>query len=185
MRINYTFLIILFLSAAFSCKSTKTVTAENTVESSTVENDSGTSVQDDSDTTVNQQEEHSIFATIDRGACYGSCPTYKMTIHSDGFVEYQGIRAVDLIGNYTTTITKAQMEELTKMAEEIDYMTLEDVYDGPVSDLPGTRTSIVIDGVRKEVYRRYEYPKRILKFEALFDDIMKNSDWTKTEEDQD
>ena len=62
-------------------------------------------------------------------------------------------------------------------------MNLEDVYDSPITDIPGTRTSIVIEGVRKEVYRRYQYPKRILKFEELFDNVMKSAKWEKVVED--
>ena len=73
------------------------------------------------------------------------------------------------------------MTQLIDTATSIGYMDLEDRYDGQVTDLPGAKTSIVIDGVSKEVYRRFNYPKRILHFERLFDAILNSTAWSKDE----
>jgi hypothetical protein len=123
----------------------------------------------------------SLFASIERGACYGSCPTYKMYIYSDGSVDLIGTRAVDYIGTYTGHVKSEQMTALRDTAISIGFMDLEDRYDGQVTDLPGAKTSIVIDGVSKEVYRRFNYPKRILHFERLFDAILNGNEWAKVE----
>lgn len=179
MKLSYTFFLILLSTALFSCKSSKNASdqAPDNIETT----QSTSSVKPGTDGSA--QIERSVFATIHRGACFGSCPTYKMTIYTDRFVEYEGIRAVDLIGKYTSTISQEEYDKFIEVAEFIEYMSLEDVYDGPITDIPGTRTSIVMNGVRKEVYRRYEYPKRILKFEELFDNIMKTAQWTKVEKE--
>lgn len=163
-----------------SCKSTKNA-ADNSSEK--VETTEGSSQIGQKTDAEQKQDEKTIFATIHRGACFGNCPTYEMTIYTDRSVDYHGIRAVDLIGEYTSTISQKEYDHFIDVANEIEYMSLEDVYDGPITDIPGTRTSIVINGVRKEVYRRYEYPKRILLFEELFDNVMKSAEWTKIEED--
>lgn len=175
MRLIYILFVTVVAFSLLSCKSSKNAT-KDPVHSS--ENSSNSSVSNET-----SQPERTVFATIHRGACFGNCPTYKMTIYSDRSVDYEGIRAVDLIGKYTSTITQKEYEGFIETAEFIDYMNLEDVYDGPITDIPGTRTSIVIKGVRKEVYRRYEYPKRILKFEELFDNVMKSAKWEKVVED--
>lgn len=122
----------------------------------------------------------SLFAYIKRGVCYGTCPSYEMKIYNSGFVEMTGIRAVDLIGDYTTTITADQMRAFIEKAESINYFSMEDAYDNEmVTDLPETKTSIVIDGKRKEVRRRYNFPKEIVAFETLFDSLLKSEKWTK------
>ena len=178
MTPKYILFAIILTSASISCKSSKNVTEtssdyiEATEESTTVTTEKEVTLI-----------ERTVFATIHRGACYGSCPTYKMTIYSDRSVEYEGIRAVELIGKYTSTISQKEYDQFIETAEFIEYMNLEDVYDSPITDIPGTRTSIVIEGVRKEVYRRYQYPKRILKFEELFDNVMKSAKWEKVVED--
>ncbi len=177
MRPKYILFTILLTSSLLSCKSSK-----NAADGSS-ENIEATEVSTETPEKEEAQIERSVFATIHRGACYGSCPTYKMTIYSDRSVEYEGIRAVDLIGKYTSTISQKEYDEFIETAEFVDYMNLEDVYDGPITDIPGTRTSIVLNGVRKEVYRRYQYPKRILKFEELFDNVMNSAKWEKVVED--
>lgn len=121
----------------------------------------------------------SLFAYIRRGACYGNCPTYELKIYNSGFAELNGIRAVDLLGEYTTTISKAKMLGFIEKAKSIGYFQMEDAYDNEmITDLPETKTSIVIDGKRKAIRRRYNYPQEILSFEKLFDDILESEKWT-------
>ena len=126
---------------------------------------------------VDSTEERSLFASIERGACYGFCPTYTMKIYSNGFVEYTGFRAVDMVGSFTRTITQEEMDAILDKAIEIDFINMKESYDGPVSDLPGTKTTVVIDDKLKEVYRRYDFPKSILSLEVLFDSLLKSLDW--------
>lgn len=121
----------------------------------------------------------SLFAYIRRGACYGMCPTYELKIYNSGFAELNGIRAIDLLGVYTTTISKDKMRALIEKAKSIGYFEMDDVYDNEmVTDLPETKTSIVIDGKRKAIRRRYKYPNEILSFEKLFDEFLETEKWT-------
>lgn len=129
------------------------------------------------DTTVSDTTARQFFASIKRSPCYGTCPTYNMTIYSDGFVEYEGIRSVDMIGKYTTTISNEQLQKFAQTARDIGFMDMEDSYDGLISDLPSATTTIVLDEVRKQVYRRHNYPKRILTLEQLFDDLLTTAPW--------
>lgn len=122
----------------------------------------------------------SLFAYIRRGACYGTCPTFEIKIYNSGYAELKGTRALDLIGDYTTTISKDKMHALLKRATEIGYFEMDDVYDNEmITDLPETKTSIVKDGARKSIRRRYNYPKEILSFEKLFDALLETENWTK------
>ena len=163
-----------------SCKTSKeaTASAPDTTETTTAEvplDQSELATEEpaqDADTT-----EREFFASIERTPCFGQCPTYNMTIYSDGFVEFHGVRFVDMIGDFTTQISDKKLEEFRKRAREIGYMELNDKYDGMVTDLPSTTTTIVLDGKKKSVYRRYDYPKRILTFEQLFDDLLKSERW--------
>lgn len=128
----------------------------------------------------------SLFAYIRRGACYGTCPTYEIKIYNSGFAELKGTRFLDLIGNYTTTISQAKMRALIEKAKSIGYMNMEDVYDNEmITDLPETKTSIVIDGKRKAIRRRVNFPTEILSFEVLFDELLKSEKWTKIEGSED
>ncbi len=120
----------------------------------------------------------SLFASIDKGFCFGTCPVYTIKIYKSGYVRYKGVRNVEQEGEFFTTIGYKEMLKFISVAKEIDYMNLKDVYDNEgVTDLPTTITSIVLNGQRKEVRRRYDFPTKILAYEKVFEELLKNGDW--------
>lgn len=126
----------------------------------------------------------SLFASIKRGYCFGTCPVYELNIYNSGFVTYKGVRNVDMLGEYTTQLSNTEMAKFVSLASEIGYMEMKDEYDNPgVTDLPECNTSIVMGGKRKAVKRRYGYPKSILTFEKLFDELLKTQKWDKVIEE--
>ena len=133
----------------------------------------------------NVSEDDSLFASINRGYCYGTCPVYQMNIYNSGIVTYNGIRNLDLLGKYTTTISKEQMTMFFDAVNATGYLQMEDEYDNHgVTDLPKTTSSIVVNGKRKQVMRRYGYPKSIIVFEKLFDDLIDSEEWNPVDLDQ-
>lgn len=169
-----TFGLILFAS----CKSTKDADSDADIKDTVVE------APAEENTVVIEEaqledtiEGRTFFASIDRSPCFGTCPTYKMTIYTDGFVELEGIRFIPMIGNYTTTVSKATLENFKTQAKAVGFMGLDDRYDGAISDVPSATTVMVLDGVRKEVYRRFDYPQRILILEKCFDSLMETEKW--------
>lgn len=180
MKKRNTLILALFFSAAalIGCKTTEEAT-ENTIDASseTPLSDSDLSTSDETPVETDSVE-RTFFASIERTPCFGNCPTYTMTIYTDGFVEFHGTRGVDMIGDYTTTISDKKLENFKTQAKAIGFSEMKDKYDGPVSDLPSTTTVLMIDGERKEVYRRFDYPKRILILEQCFDDLIKTEKWT-------
>lgn len=164
---------ILLLSAA--CSTTKEVSdaAIDVEEVSENENQSNNQIVFE-DVAVGD----SMFAHIKRGYCYGMCPVYEMKIYNSGYVEYSGIHAVDKKGLYSDKLSYEEMKMFVDNATEIGYMEMDDVYDNShITDLPSSTTSIVLKGVRKQVKKRFDYPRSLLTFEKLFDDLMKSNDW--------
>lgn len=137
-------------------------------------------VKDQTSQTGKVDASDSLFASLDRGYCFGKCPVYTVKIYNSGYAVYEGKDNVDMVGTYTTRFTKDQLATLTKTAKEINYMSLNDVYDSPVTDLPSHISSIVIDGKRKEVKRRHNYPESILVFEKQIDALVSEAKWTRS-----
>jgi len=120
----------------------------------------------------------SLFASIKRGYCFGTCPVYEMKIYNSGHAEYTGTHAVDLKGEYVTMLSYEKMKKFIDVAVEISYLEMEDEYDNEnVTDLPETTTSIVMGGKRKSVRKRYKYPSSLKAFESVFDDLLKSEKW--------
>lgn len=130
----------------------------------------------------NEQGDISLFASISKSPCYGTCPVYEMKIYSDGTVEYEGKRNVERIGKYSATISEEQMQKFITVANEINYFKLEDKYDSPITDVPSTTTTLTVNGSTKSVYRRADYPNKILSFEALFEDLFELLEWKKVDD---
>lgn len=133
--------------------------------------------ENDLQVTKIEEDEDTLFASISRTSCFGHCPVYELNIYSSGYMIYVGKNFVDRMGTYNARIDSIAMQEFIDTALAIGYMSMEDKYDSPVSDLPAAITSIKINGVRKEIYRRHQYPREIIHFEQLFDRLVISADW--------
>jgi hypothetical protein len=71
--------------------------------------------------------------TLERTACYGTCPIYKLAIYSDGRVGYEGIQHVKKLGRAKGRISRARLEELVMEFTNIYYFNL------PQSFTPGSK----------------------------------------------
>ena len=167
-------LVLSILTVA--CASKKNGTLENTSTSNETMNN-------------NHQTEHqaifqdvapgdSLFAYIRKGYCFGTCPVFEIKIFNSGYVVYEGIQNVSRMGIYTTHLQKEELLKFIEKANEIHYFDMQDVYDNEhITDLPETTTSIVINGERKQVKRRYGFPNALVAFETLFSDLIDSKQW--------
>lgn len=147
----------------YSCSSKKTATA------SEISNNNSKGKTDNAD---------SLFASLDRGYCFGACSVYKVEIYQSGYAVYTGKANTDMVGTFTSHFSKEQLNSLINVALEINYFSLDDVYDNAgVTDLPSHTSSIVIDGKRKEVMRRYNFPQSIVAFEKHIDALVAENEW--------
>lgn len=117
-----------------------------------------------------------ILITLERGACYGTCPIYSAQISGDGTVIYNGVENVKIKGRKTFKIPKAKVQELTKAFESINYFTFKDKYETDergmrIADLPTATTSISLKGKSKKVVNYFGAPKELKELENKIDEI--------------
>jgi len=117
-----------------------------------------------------------IVITIERGACFGSCPIYSAQIYSDGTVIYKGVDFVKIKGKRRHRISKDRVNQLIKAFEQINYFSLKDKYDvdengQSVTDMPTITTSISLNGKYKKVIDYYFPPKELVALEDLIDKL--------------
>lgn len=120
----------------------------------------------------------SLFASIYRSPCYGTCPNYSLSIYNSGYAVYEGKRNAPMSGVFVTQFTNSEMKQLLTIAEKINYNELENEYDNKnVTDLPSTTTSLVMNGVRKEVRCRINCPATLTTFQNAFEPFIKDKVW--------
>lgn len=96
-------------------------------------------------------EARDVSITLARSACFGSCPTYRVTINGDGAVVYQGSSSVGTTGRQTAQIEPAAVAALVRRFDEIGFDNLRDEYRGGMTDIPTYTITLVRDGRTKRV----------------------------------
>lgn len=119
--------------------------------------------------------------TLSRSGCYGKCPAYKIEIHGDGTVLYDGEANVAHKGRHTAKISRATLVELVDFFRKANYFSLRDRYVSSISDNPVYETSITFDAVSKSVLdyvgQNVGMPSTVSDLEAAIDRISGTSKW--------
>lgn len=100
--------------------------------------------------------------TLERGACFGACPIYEVTITSDGTVNFEGRQYTKTKGTAKGHISVQDFRRLVAEFERINYFSLPDRY-APgtsvcpqvITDMPSADTSIHLKGKSKTVSHYY------------------------------
>jgi hypothetical protein len=127
---------------------------------------------------IPESPENAIIS-IERTACFGSCPDYKLTIYGNGSVIYEGRNFVAVEGIRTGTVAPEDVRALVKHFNDINYFSLRDKYVDQVTDLPTTTTSIRIDGQFKQVVDYYGAPEELKQLENRIDEVANSEVWVK------
>jgi uncharacterized protein DUF6438 len=141
-------------------------------------------------TVISQDIPQDLMITLERTACYGFCPDYKLTITADGSAVFEGRRFVKQEGvTIKSAITQDQLKRLIAEFDRVKFFSLEDDYlNSPRvcaeyrTDNPSAFTSIRIDGKSKTV-RHYhgcggpKVPEGITELENKIDEIVNTAQW--------
>jgi hypothetical protein len=123
--------------------------------------------------------------SLERTACFGTCPVYKITVYSDGKVEYEGKGYVKEKGGRTSRISERDFVRLMKKVDEIGFFELKDRYDGRITDLPTRITTVIKGDVSKTVRNYYGGPESLYALEQLIDEVTNSAQWTGVHPDTD
>ena len=122
-----------------------------------------------------------VVITLERTACFGTCPIYILTIYGDGTVVYEGISFVKVEGVITTSISEDKIKQLVSEFQKIDYFSLKDNYEEHnATDMPSTITSYTVDGKKKTVSHYHgdlSAPKQLAELENRIDGIVNSHQW--------
>ena len=148
MRILYSFYLLFFLG---SCYTTSISPQKNSI----------------CDYKIEDNNEINEIISIKRGACFGTCPIYSISIFSDMSGVYQGKNFVEKTGKIEFKLSEEDINSILQKANEINYCQLEDEYFEHISDLPRTYVQIF----DKKILDYYGAPKELKELEVLIDKI--------------
>ena len=111
--------------------------------------------------------ETELIISLQRTACFGTCPIYKIEIYTDGSGTYTGTRFVENIGFSKFQLSKSDINKILEYAKKIGFSKLKDEYFEPITDLPTTYITIK----DKQVKDYTGAPKKLKNLEKLIDKI--------------
>jgi hypothetical protein len=95
------------------------------------------------------QPTHGASVNLQRSSCYGNCPSYRVTVTSDGQVSFEGHAQVK-IGNAHDHIAPAQPANILAAVEQVgfrsmhgSYVSHDDGCESVMSDMPGIKITVV------------------------------------------
>lgn len=108
-----------------------------------------------------------LIISLQRTACFGTCPIYKIEIFSDGSGIYTGTRFVENIGVTKFSLSETQLNLILTKAEAIGFTSMKEEYSEPISDLPTTFIQIKDKKIRDYTGA----PKTLKNLENLIDQL--------------
>src|SRR2546425_4282842 len=88
---------------------------------------------------------NSVKIVLSRTGCFGTCPSYRVEVHGDGAVRYDGGSYVAITGSHRASVSSGVVSEMVEAFRAADYFSLKDKYMWGATDLPTYKTSISID----------------------------------------
>jgi hypothetical protein len=94
---------------------------------------------------------NSLTIQMSRGPCFGSCPSYTITIQGNGLVEYVGARNVRVRGTQTAAVSRERAIEILHVLDRSQFAALEDRAFSWCFDTSSVGVSVFVDGKKKRV----------------------------------
>jgi len=185
IKTSISYIIAIFLVAAFSaCKTSKPVAEETSrqvvlteplrIKADVIKLDSSMIKAAEAQKAID-----TLYLTIRKTPCYGQCPIYTADIYNSGFVVYEGERFVENVGSYTGRLSPDALKSIRHLARTVNYFGFEDEYDSPVTDFPTTYTTMHFNGQRKTIKNRVGGPDELKEFENHVHKVLDGVTWTK------
>lgn len=105
------------------------------------------------------------------GGCFGYCPTIRLTVHQNGFTEYEGIHFAQKMGLDSFRLTKAEARELRKKVEQVNLWQYPDRIKSEVADAPFMTLTAFKGAVSKSVVGSIDRPAPLLELEKQIKDL--------------
>ena len=125
-----------------------------------------------------------VSITLRRSGCYGSCPSYSVTIHGDGRVDYTGNSFVSIPGTHQSRIHVSSVRALLDQLKAAHFFGFRDSYRALITDVPTYQVSLSVGAQSKTVTdhmgERVGMPAAMRDLEDAIDMTADSARWVTT-----
>lgn len=116
------------------------------------------------------------YLEMQRTACFGRCPEYKIELYKDGLVRYTGVRNIADTGIYEKNFGAENIAVILKDFREFRIDTCKDRYENIIPDLPGINFTFKYDTTTKQVWNANFGPQILKELALKVDEAIKVDD---------
>lgn len=118
---------------------------------------------------------------LNRTMCYGTCPSYEVTLSDDGTVTYHGDAHVKRMGDYLARIKPEAFRKLAQKFVGLGFYSFKGEYEEDVTDMPSQTLTVTSKGGTKKVHNYGQLaPKSLYELHDLVDEVVAEAtDWQK------
>lgn len=109
--------------------------------------------------------------------CKGACPTYTISIMSNGEMKLNGRANMDYIGDFTNTLSSSQLDELITNFTESNFFDFDESYEASITDRPTTYLTFTDDGKTHKVKDYYGAPDSLKALEDQVHNLLSLDGW--------
>lgn len=91
----------------------------------------------------------SVRIVLERGGCFGTCPSYRVELRGDGAVLFHGDGFVTFAGDHQTRVSPNTIECLLQDFRTVDFWSLDPEYISRVTDNSTYRVTLTVGGKTK------------------------------------
>ena len=126
--------------------------------------------------------------TLERTACFGTCPVYRLSVTDDGTVSFEGRAHVPQLGRASAQVSPKEVDALLSELERAGYFSFASRYTpaepacGRYStDSPTAITSVRLESRTKRIEHDYgcgAAPGALTVLERRIDEVLGSGQWT-------
>ncbi len=150
MKLYISFFTIAISLLAFSCKSTK------------------------QKVNLNKDE---IRFSLEKGACFGKCPIYSLTINQAGYATFEGKAHTDKLGIYGKQISDDHFKSLEKTFASSNFESFPEKFASQIADLPTNTIGYHNGEVYREISGKEDRPEPVLQMQFSLEKIADSGNW--------
>lgn len=121
-----------------------------------------------------KEESVSLLFSLKKSSCRGKCEVYDFSVDAKGNALYTGIRNVDKIGTYSSTLSAQQLENLQNLLKEKSVESFSAEYPVRAADMQKFTMSYLENSTR---FQRKDGPKDLFPVIDAIDALIKELDW--------
>lgn len=120
-----------------------------------------------------------VSVSLRRGPCFGTCPTYQVTLRRDGAAIWHGGTFSPRIGDYQGRVSESDFAKLANFTEGCGFYTWSDRYETDVTDNPEYELETIRGSETKKVVQyATDEPGDFWTIATLVDGICFGVEWT-------